>query len=201
MSYKIIIRPDSINLNGNKFPLPENIEDGLLTALYRKYVNDYPQFFKMDNLSKLGFIASELLLNSMDEERFVERDDRAVVLCSFTGSHTTDELYQETISDKDNYYPSPSLFVRTLPNIAASEIAIRNHYHGETMFYLMDNQFYPFDLVVDSIDQIPDIKDALYGILEYANENEFIAALFIKEKNNGRTEIRTEKGNHKDSQS
>lgn len=179
---KILIEPNRFFLNGNPQPLPENTKGGMLTALYRKYVNDYPRFFKMDGLSKLGFIASELLLQSTGEERFVDRDDRAVVLGSFTGSRATDEHYQHTISDKNNYYPSPSLFVRTLPNIVVSEIAIRNHYHGETMFYLLDKEFFPWDLITASIGEIPDIKDALCGILEYKNENDFKAALILKDK-------------------
>ena len=33
-----------------------------LTDLYRRYVGDYPKFFKMDGLSKLGFVATEMLL-------------------------------------------------------------------------------------------------------------------------------------------
>jgi 3-oxoacyl-[acyl-carrier-protein] synthase-1 len=38
-----------------------------------------------------------------------------------------------------NYYPSPALFVYTLPNIVTGEIAIRHHIQGETSFYVLDN--------------------------------------------------------------
>jgi len=182
MNYIIQIETDQVTLNGEPLPLPTNRDGGLLTALYRQYVNDYPQFFKMDGLSKLAFIASELLLQSTGEERFVDRDDRAIVLCGFSGSLATDKLYQQTINDKDNYYPSPSLFVRTLPNIAVSEIAIRNHYHGETMFL----QLYPEQNSIEHIKKlvrtIPDVKDVLYGIVEYTNENDFAATLLLKDK-------------------
>ena len=70
----------------------------------------------------------------MQEQRFVPREDRAVLLFNRSGSHGADIHYQATISDQDNYYPSPSLFVYTLPNIVTGEIAIRNHYSGETSF-------------------------------------------------------------------
>jgi 3-oxoacyl-[acyl-carrier-protein] synthase-1 len=47
-----------------------------------------------------------------------------------------DMQYQTTVCNSENYFPSPSLFVYTLPNIVAGEIAIRNKLFGETFFYL-----------------------------------------------------------------
>ena len=44
---------------------------------------------------------------------------------------------QRTIADPDNYYPSPAVFVYTLPNIATGEIAIRNGFHGETAYFAL----------------------------------------------------------------
>lgn len=181
MRYSIIIEPDHVTLNNQPLPMPTNMDGGLLTALYRQYVKDYPQFFKMDGLSKLAFIASELLLQSTGEERFVDRDDRAVILFGVTGSLATDKLYQQTIS-KDNYYPSPSLFVRTLPNIAVSEIAIRNHYHGETMFLQIYEDQECLDIIKKMVHAIPDVKDVLYGGVDYTNENDFIASMLLINK-------------------
>ena len=112
----------------------------MLTDIYKKYVGDYPRFFKMDILCRLGFIATELLLRSDDEPRFRERSDRAVVLVGHSGSIVADRKYLESISRPDDYYPSPERFVYTLPNIVTGEIAIRNHYHGETGFYLLEKK-------------------------------------------------------------
>lgn len=36
-----------------------------LTGLYRSQIGDWPKFFKMDTLSKAGFVASELLLKKV----------------------------------------------------------------------------------------------------------------------------------------
>ena len=110
----------------------------MLNEAYRQYVNDYPKFFKMDGLCKLGFLASELLLMNLGEERFVPREDRAVVLFNRSGSIEADRHYQSTISDADDFFPSPSVFVYTLPNIVTGEIAIRNKYQGETSFFVLD---------------------------------------------------------------
>ncbi len=114
----------AVSLNGRQ----------MLVELYRNHVGDYPKFFKMDTMSRLAFIASELLLNK-EEGRFVERDDRAVIFGGVTDCTVQDEAYRLSYCDKDNYFPSPALFVYTLPNIASGEVAIRNRYLGETMYF------------------------------------------------------------------
>lgn len=112
-----------------------------LTGLYRSQIGDWPKFFKMDTLSKAGFVASELLLKKVGERRLEGEEythNRAIVLFGSTASLCADRNYQETIQDRDNYYPSPALFVYTLPNIVTGEIAIRNHWRGETSFYVLE---------------------------------------------------------------
>lgn len=112
-----------------------------LTGLYRSQIGDWPKFFKMDTLSKAGFVASELLLKKTGGRRLEGEEythSRAIVLFGSTASLCADRNYQETIQDRDNYYPSPALFVYTLPNIVTGEIAIRNHWRGETSFYVLE---------------------------------------------------------------
>lgn len=136
---QIEITPEQIVLNGERLETSETGLD-MLNEAYRRYVNDYPKFFKMDGLCKLGFIASELLLSHLGEERFTPREDRAVVLFNSSGSIEADVHYQKTISNPQDFYPSPSLFVYTLPNIVTGEIAIRNQYLGETSFFVLDQR-------------------------------------------------------------
>jgi 3-oxoacyl-[acyl-carrier-protein] synthase-1 len=141
----IHITPASVRLNDEPLPTEANGRD-LLTELYRAHVADYPKFFKMDTLSRLGFIAIELLLNHEATQhpeatpRFEPRDDRAVVLCNRSASLCTDRHYQHTIQCADEFFPSPSVFVYTLPNIVTGEIAIRNKFYGETSFYVLEHQ-------------------------------------------------------------
>ena len=40
-----------------------------LTELYRAHIGDWPKFYKMDTLSKAGFVATELLLKKVGERR------------------------------------------------------------------------------------------------------------------------------------
>lgn len=182
LKHFVIITPEAVKLNGNDMA---HVEQGnaLLTELYRTHVGDYPKFFKMDTLSKLGFVASEMLLKDEGQERFVSREDRAVVLFNKTASLQADTNYQATIQDPENFFPSPAAFVYTLPNIVTGEIAIRNKYYGETSFIVMEscdahimarqlmNAFQ--DLMTQSI---------LGGWLDCNDENHFEARLFLVEK-------------------
>ena len=106
----------------------------MLVELYRRYAGDYPKFFKMDTLSRLGFIAAEILLK---EPTANSQEPTAIILANRSASIKNDTDYLATISD-GNYYPSPALFVYTLPNIVTGEIAIRHHIQGETSFYILD---------------------------------------------------------------
>ena len=124
-----------------------------VTEFYRSLQVNYPKFFKMDGLSKLGFAASEVLLKD-EESRFIPREDIAIVCFNRSSSLDIDMQYQKTIRDNKNYFPSPSLFVYTLPNIIAGEIAIRNSFFGETFFYLCKN--------FDSNQIIRTVKNAFY---------------------------------------
>jgi len=118
---------------GLSFKNPAEIVD-----FYRSLHVDYPKFFKMDGLSKLGFVASEMIFKD-DENRFVPREDIAVLCFNSSSSLDIDFQYQATIEDNNDYFPSPSLFVYTLPNIVTGEIAIRNKFFGETSFYICKN--------------------------------------------------------------
>ena len=102
-----------------------------LKEAYKTRIGDYPKFYKMDVLSQLGFVGSELLLKEEDIDA-----DYAVVLFGQYGSKVVDAQYSNTIQE-DNYFPSPSLFVYTLPNIVCGEIALRHNFHGETLYILM----------------------------------------------------------------
>ena len=103
-----------------------------LVDLYRSELGDYPKFFKMDPLSRLGFVASEMLLKKSPVA------DYGVLLFNHSSSMADDMAFQATIQEKDNWFPSPALFVYTLPNIVTGEIAIRNHFQTETNFMVLD---------------------------------------------------------------
>ena len=106
-----------------------------LAAAFRSFGIDYRKFYKMDTLSRLGFLAAELLLDPADRDR--PKEDMGIVFVNSAASLEADRTYQRTIPTGNNFFPSPADFVYTLPNIVTGEIAIRHKIQGETMFYVM----------------------------------------------------------------
>lgn len=92
---------------------------------------DYPKFYKMDTLSKLGFLAAEVLL--ADRPLAVYPPEAvSLVLSNAHASLDTDTVYQAA----SRTVPSPALFVYTLPNIVAGELCIRHGLKGENAFFV-----------------------------------------------------------------
>lgn len=160
----------------------------LLTSLYKQMIGDYPKFYKMDGLSRLGFVASEILLNAekgeTEEERKEEErknlEERAIIFFNHSSSIASDRNYKESIKDKDNYFPSPSIFVYTLPNIVTGEIAIRNHFQGETSFFILpDKDEMMMEEILQASCRDAQSKSFLTGWIDYEDERHFEAELKI----------------------
>lgn len=154
----------------------------LLTSLYKQMIGDYPKFYKMDGLSRLGFVASEILLNAEKEET---EEEKAIIFFNHSSSIASDRNYKESIKDKDNYFPSPSIFVYTLPNIVTGEIAIRNHFHGETSFFILpDKDERLMEEILQASCRDDQSKSFLTGWIDYEDERHFEADLKIKKMRN-----------------
>lgn len=166
----------------------------LLTSLYKQMIGNYPKFYKMDGLSRLGFVASEILLNAEKGDTDVERreeegerllEERAIIFFNHSSSIASDRNYKESINDKDNYFPSPSIFVYTLPNIVTGEIAIRNHFHGETSFFILpDKDERLMEEILQASCRDDQSKSFLTGWIDYEDERHFEADLKIKKMRN-----------------
>ena len=178
----VVLNQGYVSVNGRELE-HEASGNALLTELYRNHIADWPKFFKMDTLSKAGFVASELLIKELGEHRLGSEEfaqGRAMVLFGATASLCADRNYQETIQDKDNYYPSPALFVYTLPNIVTGEIAIRNHWRGETSFYVTeapDAAQMAFHLACAFQDQVTD--SILAGWVDSSRNDDFQAFMTV----------------------
>jgi hypothetical protein len=109
-----------------------------LKSAYKHYQLNYAKFYKMDNLCKLAFITSELLLKNNPVMGKYKKEDIAIITANSSSSMDIDQEHQQTITDKTNYFPSPSAFVYTLPNILIAEIAIKNGIKGENAFFIFD---------------------------------------------------------------
>ncbi len=107
-----------------------------IKSVYKNYDTDYPKFFKMDNLSKLAFMASDLILKT-SELQFQPERDIALVFANNGGSIDTDRRHQESIESPDGI-ASPALFVYTLPNICMGEISIKHRLFSENSFFIFN---------------------------------------------------------------
>jgi 3-oxoacyl-[acyl-carrier-protein] synthase-1 len=181
-THTIRISPTTLTIDGEEKAC-EGEGKARLTDIYKRYIADYPKFYKMDALGRLGFVASELLLQAENDRKETPRHDRAVILFNRSSSILADEAYQASIEDSENYYPSPAAFVYTLPNIVTGEIAIRNHYQGETSFYILPERD---DALIQQIAFAsfgdPATKSILGGWLDYADDEHYEADLYIEEK-------------------
>lgn len=175
------ITPTGVVVNGETLTT-EARGVALLTEVYRAHVNDYPKFFKMDELSKLGFLATELLLQTAGD-RHADSDDRAVILFGRSGSVCNDRKYQQTIEQTDDYFPSPSIFVYTLPNIVTGEIAIRKQYRSETSFFILpERDDALMRQIVEATFADTTIQSMITGWVDAESDCNFIADMEIIEK-------------------
>ena len=139
-------------VNGrHNMPLSQIADGDFVTAVYRECGFNCQRFYKMDELSKACFIAAELTIRSSRVE--IDGNDAGVVFFNRDSSIVTDRNFEKTISGEGNFFPSPSLFVYTLPNILTGEICIHNGFKGESAFYVLDapDAKYIADIVGDML--------------------------------------------------
>ena len=110
-----------------------------LTAqfVYEQAAMNYPKFFKMDVLCKWAMLGAEILLKKNEKWIYegLDKTKIAVVLSTFHGCIDVDEKYLETTQT----FPSPALFVYTLPNIMLGEICIKHGFKGEQLCTVSDS--------------------------------------------------------------
>lgn len=127
------IEHSKITVDGNLiFESESNTFPEFAKEAYKSLELSYPKFHKMDSLSKLAFLSAEMLLKEEDHSR------TALVFANRSSSLDTDFKYQESINSQENYFPSPAVFVYTLPNICVGEISIKHKMQTENAFFVLD---------------------------------------------------------------
>jgi len=162
-----------------------------LMAAYRHFELQYPKFFKMDHLGKMGWLANEVLLQgSFDKEKY-RPEEIGIVLSNANSSLDTDIKYYETTKS----IASPAQFVYTLPNIVIGEISIRHHFKGENAFFIFDEfnagfiQQYVGNLINNNI-----LQCCICGWVEVLH-NKYQASLFLIEKDKSANSVNFTKEN------
>ncbi|MDQ3049403.1 MAG: 3-oxoacyl-ACP synthase [Bacteroidota bacterium] len=147
---------------------------------YRHFQLNYPKFHKMDHLSKLGLLASDILLSNNEISYNLNPETTGVIFSNRNSSLDTDLKYHSMLRSG---VASPAVFVYSLPNIVIGEICIRNGFKGENTFFISDR--YDIPVQVNYINQLfkENIIDAcICGWLELLGEN-YEAFLYLAVKN------------------
>lgn len=179
MISQVLISDYQVIKDGNLILESSNRSDvnQFLKEVYKYLDLNYLKFFKMDHLSKLGFLASELLLKDVPK---VDLEQMDIYLACSSSSLDSDIEYQKTITDRENYFPSPSVFVYTLPNIVIGEIAIRFGIHGNnSMFIIPPHQKNDFLKTPNHFFQVSSNKPQLIGYLDFLGDH-FVAEFMFK---------------------
>ncbi|MBC8033776.1 MAG: hypothetical protein H7Y03_06495 [Chitinophagaceae bacterium] len=155
-----------------------------LGSLYQYLASEYPKFYKMDNLSKLGWLAAELLINKQPILAGYNPYETGVIISNSNSSLDVDLRYLESTRQ----IPSPALFVYTLPNIMIGEICIRHRIKGENAFFISPEFDAPFiaqyvnNLINNNILQV-----CICGWVELMGDD-YKAVLLLVEKDKGESQ-------------
>lgn len=174
------IKNNQVSLNGSVVYQKEDaVFSEFIKAAYKDQETKYPKFFKMDKLSKLAFLAADILLKNENLDQ--EKDkDIAIVFSNKTSSLDTDRKHQESIQNKESYYPSPAVFVYTLPNICIGEISIKHKLYSENSFFIFEN-FNAAHLTTytNSLLSSGKAEQVLCGWVEFDTEDNYEAFLYL----------------------
>ncbi|PWK20726.1 3-oxoacyl-ACP synthase [Xanthomarina spongicola] len=183
------IKNNHISLNGSViFSEVHTSFSEFIKAAYKDQNTKYSKFFKMDNLSKLAFLAADVLLKNQNLD--LEKDNNiALVFSNKASSLDTDVIHQKAIQHKDNYFPSPAVFVYTLPNICLGEISIKYKLYTENSFFIFErfNAEHLFTYT-NSLLATHKAESVLCGWVELEEEN-YEAFLYLVSKKEGDKEF------------
>lgn len=138
-----------------------------LKQIYKHYEVNYSKYFKMDLLSKLGFLTAHILLKNKDLENYLPQET-AIVLANSAASLDTDRNFQNSMKE----IASPAVFVYTLPNIVIGEICIKHNIKGETAFFVQEKL--DTDFLIDYINitfATTNTKQCLAGWVDVDNDS------------------------------
>ena len=186
-----IISNNTVYLNGQiAFENKGADLPAFLLSVYQHFQLNYSRFYKMDNLSKLGWLTSELLLKDFDKSAY-KPEEIGLILSNANASLDSDKRYLNSVAD----IASPALFVYTLPNIMTGEICIRNGFKGEDAFFISEQ--FDADFIAGYVQNLLDqdiLNACICGWVDVLGVN-YKSALFLIEKEEKPNSIIFDAGN------
>lgn len=177
------IKQNKVFVNGKQVfqAAPEASLAEFLAETYKTLGLSYPKFHKMDLQCKLGIVCTEFALKDTVFMNGNDLSKMAIILANAASSLETDRQHQHSIDDKSNYFPSPAVFVYTLPNIVIGEMAIKYKVTGENAFFVSEQ--FDAGLLVNYIRALFEsgTESAICGWVEVDGAN-YEAFIFLAEK-------------------
>jgi hypothetical protein len=175
---KVFINNELIHSFENDF-IPVSKE---LLGIYSK---GYGKFFKMDKLSKLGFISAEILLHNIIIPES-DKNEVALLIGNSEATTPTDIKYYESIEN----IPSPAVFVYTLPNILIGEICLKNCFRGENMFYVseefnLDEFFQHVNMLITNTSS----KFIIAGWVNFKDDKDYLSNIYLFSQSENKLEL------------
>lgn len=177
------IKNNSVTLNGEVlFKSSDQEFSSFIRSAAKHFEINYPKFYKMDRLSKLAFLAADVLLMD-NKSKSAPENNIAIVLSNRTSSLDTDQKHQQTINAREHFFPSPSIFVYTLPNICIGEISIKHQLHSENCFFIFED--FNADHLYVNAEYLLNAQKAQKVLCGWVDieENNYEAFLYIVEEN------------------
>lgn len=133
----VLVESSRILLNDNEVYSSDSGDfQDFIRSAFKTVCAPNMKFYKMDSLSKLGYVASEVLLDGIE----YGEEDCGLILSGVYGSLDTDIRHQQIIDTETDASASPAVFVYTLPNVVGGEISIRHHIKGENTWFWSDDR-------------------------------------------------------------
>lgn len=180
----VVLRNGVLEKDGVAVFKSESKAADFLNDAYEKLELDYPRFYKMDLLSKTGTLAVDLLLRSAFDSEAYQSNEVGIVFSNRNASVEADAQYWQASQE----YPSPALFVYTLPNIVIGELSIRYKWKGENAFFISGQfdaewlHWYVTDLMQRGL-----LKACVCGWVDVIDD-QLEACIFLVEANPGHKE-------------
>ncbi len=133
--HTVIVSASTIKYDG-KTAFKSKAEDyaTFIREAFKNLNEENMKFYKMDNLSKLGYISAGYLLRGME----YDPEEIGIVLANSSASLDTDIDHERIIGEQGDAMASPAVFVYTLANVVMGEICIRYHIKGENTFFVSE---------------------------------------------------------------
>ncbi len=126
---RVRLTPSEVRIDGEAVSF-ESTGVELLTEIYRKCLPANPKFHKMDLYSRLAYAGASLALKGAPGD--CDPCGIAMLLFTENGSVLADRRHLSAFRGEEGFYPSPAVFVNTIPNAVLGEIAVQYGIKGET---------------------------------------------------------------------